>query len=340
MRRWTIIALGPAAALGVFLATTFADRPALAQTAEDKAAAEALFDEGRKLFLAKRFAQACPKLEASQKLDPGIGNLLYLADCYEGLGRTASAWAAFREAAGLAQLAGQSDREKLAKTRASALEPKLHKLTIAVAQPDTPGLEVKRNDANVKRAVWGSALPVDPGSVTISASAPGKKPWSTEVKVHEGPGADTVSVPALEDAPVAAPPPTSTGTPVAPPPPPPKGLGTQRIAGIAVGATGLVALGLAATFGGLAMSANSSANEKCPDTKCSDQDGVDAAARAGTFADVSTGLFIAGGAVAATGLIVFLTAPSSKPAAPSKERAWITPVFGSGFAGISAGRTW
>jgi hypothetical protein len=46
--------------------------------AGSSAAAEALFSEGKALANAKNFVAACPKFEASQKLDPGAGTLLHL----------------------------------------------------------------------------------------------------------------------------------------------------------------------------------------------------------------------------------------------------------------------
>jgi hypothetical protein len=50
---------------------------------EDKAAADALFKAGRTLVKQGKFSEACPKLEASHKLDPATGTLLALGDCYE-----------------------------------------------------------------------------------------------------------------------------------------------------------------------------------------------------------------------------------------------------------------
>ena len=59
----------------------------------DPAAAQALFDQGRDLMRQNKHAEACPKLAESNRLDPAIGTLFHLADCYEQSGRVASAWA-------------------------------------------------------------------------------------------------------------------------------------------------------------------------------------------------------------------------------------------------------
>jgi serine/threonine-protein kinase len=153
--------------------------PALARaegSASDKAAAEALFDEARELAKAGHYAEACPKLEESQRLDAGIGTLLYLADCYEKTRRLASAWATFREASAAARAAGQSDREAKAIAHAKELEPRVAKVIIQVsAANDMPGPEVRRDGRALGRALWGSPIPMDPGMHQIEVSAPGRK---------------------------------------------------------------------------------------------------------------------------------------------------------------------
>ncbi|MDB4996135.1 MAG: putative rane protein, partial [Myxococcaceae bacterium] len=100
--------------------------------AGDPAAAQQLFSDAKKLIAENKWADACPKLEESQRLDPGMGTQFNLANCYEHVGKTASAWAAFIEVAGQAKAAGQAPREKAARDRANVLEPKLSKLTVTV----------------------------------------------------------------------------------------------------------------------------------------------------------------------------------------------------------------
>jgi serine/threonine-protein kinase len=90
---------------------------ATAHAQNDKAAAEALFDQGVRLMKQNSFNDACPKLEESERIDPAVGTLLYLGECYERVGKTASAWATFREAASLANNMNQSDRARVAGSR-------------------------------------------------------------------------------------------------------------------------------------------------------------------------------------------------------------------------------
>lgn len=177
--------------------------PSLAQSS-NQVAAEALFREARKLLDNGQYEQACEKLAASQKLDPAVGTLLNLGRCYEKLGRTASAWGAYREAAAAAHASGQAERLKSARAAADAVEPNLARLTIVV--PSTVSAlqpTIERNGQPVPPELWGIAVPIDPGEQTIVARAPDKKPWTTRVSV-EPKVAQTVTVAELEaDATVA-----------------------------------------------------------------------------------------------------------------------------------------
>src|SRR4051812_9428226 len=144
---------------------------------KDPAGAEKLFAEARKLIEAGKMEEACQKLADSYQLDPGIGTLLNLAQCYARLGKTATAWATYREAADAAKAAGQADREKKATRAAEALEPELAKFTVTVPEAAAvKGVEVKRNGMLVPKGLWGVSEPVDPGEYVIEARTPGGTP--------------------------------------------------------------------------------------------------------------------------------------------------------------------
>jgi hypothetical protein len=188
---------------------------ARAQT--DPATARVLFDEGRRLAGANQYAAACPKFEESYRLDPGMGTLFNLADCWEHIGRSASAWARFLEVAEGAKRAGHKDREQIAKSRATALEPKLSRLLVEVQARDN-GLELGRDGQLFGQAQWGIALPVDPGPHTVEARAPQKQPWKTTVDVPAtGQTVRVVVLPLAPELP-AAPPPVVPVAPVQPVP--------------------------------------------------------------------------------------------------------------------------
>src|SRR5579871_5749195 len=97
-------------------------------SAGNQAAAQTLYDEGRKLMKEQKYAEACPKLEESERIDPSPGTEFHLADCYAHTGRTASAWARFTSLADSLKVSGQREREAVARARATALEPRLTKL--------------------------------------------------------------------------------------------------------------------------------------------------------------------------------------------------------------------
>lgn len=274
-----------------------------AQTTADAPTAEVLFAEGRRLVGQGRYADACPKFAESQRLDPAIGTLLNLGDCYEKLGRTASAWARFREAAETAHRANDAKREALATERAEALAGSLATLAIAVpAANEVPGLEILRDGIAMGRAVWGSPAPVDPGEHVVEARAPGYKSWSASVNVDPTQPAASISVPRLEDAaPSPAPPPEATPR-----------TSPQRVAGVVTLGVGLGAIGAGALFGILAAVKKGDSGEHCAGDVC-DARGVALREQAIAFATASTVTFTVGLVGTAGGTLIFLTAPSRPP---------------------------
>jgi serine/threonine-protein kinase len=290
-----------------------AAEPKAAPTADQKAQAQMLFDKGKALFDQGKCADAVPLLAESNQIDPGIGTLLHLSDCQAQLGMTASAWAGFVEAAALAKAKGQAEREKVARQQADALEPKLSRLRVVVADANKPiGLVLKRNGAVVSALSYGDWLPVDPGPQKLEAEAPGYKPWSQTVEVPSGPTRTEATVPALEKAP----------EPVKPEPTPAQdGLTTgdiMKISGVAVGGTGILSLGVGAAFGIHAIVTYDEAKSTCEDDdpeRCTPK-GVRLQRNASTSALVSTVTFAVGGALVAGGALLFFLAPADEPPPP------------------------
>jgi serine/threonine-protein kinase len=272
-----------------------------AQEANDKAAADMLFEQARTLISAGKFAEACPKLEESLRLDSGIGTMLYLAECWEKTGKTASAWAQFREAESSAAKLGDP-RSKVAHDRAERLAPLLSDLNIRVTSPPTPGLVVTRDGHAVGQVLWGNPTPIDPGSHAIKASATGYQTWETTILVGARSDHAKVTVPALGALTTAAPPVSASS------------FGWQRGVGLGLAGVGVVGAGLGAFFGLRAISKNNEADTHCPSSGC-DPQGLGAADSAKSAGTISTIAFAAGAVFLAGGLVLFFTAPKSTRAA-------------------------
>jgi len=307
--------------------------PAVAQPSPgaDKAIAEALFDRGLTLMRQGQYEQACAQLEQSQSIERGIGTMLYLAECYEKLGKTASAWAMFREAASAARAENQQDRAKTGSARADRLEPLLSRLTINVAGANnTAGLVVTRNGQVVPSGAYGVALPSDPGQQRIEARAPGRSSWSSVVELGAQSAMLVVDIPELAIDPNAQPvaaapaaelkevqPPAPAAAPVAATQPAPERHGSwQRPLGFVLGGAGIVALGVGSYFGLRAIDKKNELDDGCKTEPCNAnlravEDSANSAATA------STVLFIGGAALLGTGAILLLTAPSDRALAAS-----------------------
>ncbi len=287
--------------------------------ATNPALAEALFREGRERLEAGAYAEACPKLAESQRLDPRLGTLLNLAVCHARQGRTATAWGEFAAAAAEAQRAGRKDNEALARTQMKALDGQLSRIVIAPPRgPEPAGLVVKLDGAVLGSGALGSALPVDPGAHVVDASAPGRGAVHLAVSAAPGPATATVVLPVLavtasvaDVAPVQA----SGGSSPS---------GRSYTGPLVLGGAAVVAAGLGTAFGLEAFARNRdggagcNAHDQCP------QSSLDTTSQGRSFA---TGSDIAFGiaAAAAVSAIVWFVVDRPKHDAAS---AYLVPVAG------------
>ncbi len=288
-------------------------------SARDRAAAEAIFQQASELMDQKKYSEACEKFAASQELDPGIGTLLYLADCYDKDVKTASAWALFREVEQRSQRAGQVDREKIASERAAAVEGKLSRLEVRVPPSrQLPDLELRIGGTVLPRASWNAALPVDPGPATLEARAPGKQTWSTQLTVADGPSTQAIEVPLLRDAPQPRPAPTAATSASLPP----TVSSTQKSVGWLMSGVGVAALAASGVFAYRAHSQDQDSKQACraEDPNACTRDGFEQRQSAKSSANVATVAAISGAALTVGGVALILTAPSATPGASTQGR--------------------
>lgn len=262
-------------------------------TQVDRAAAQALFEQGRALMDQGDLEAACSRFEESDRLEAGLGTRYHLADCYEKVGKTASAHATFLKVAERARDLGQKSREEVARERARAVESKLVRLRIAVPQGGHDELYIERDGSRVGRAQWGLAVPVDPGVHRIRAMGPGLVTWQTEVKVSPATGIASVTVPPLmrdESSSFWAP--------------------TSRRIGLAALGVGLASLGVSTAFALRAQSKKEDSYQAgCSDHQCTSERGKDlrdAALSAGNRATWALGVGASG---VAAGTVLFFWAP-------------------------------
>lgn len=277
----------------------------------DKDAVLQAYREGRTLVAAGRYAEGCAAFERAKALDPTALNLLLsLADCQEKLGHTATAWNQLGEAAALARAAGDG-RAAEATRRADALAPRLVRLRIEVPTASrAPGLVITRNGAPVPEALWGAALPVDPGELALRATAPGRRPFETTVDARAEGTTIPLVVPALAPEIVAA----QTNSPRPADAAREPALGAQRTAALVAAGVGAVGLGVGTMYGLRALDRQEASNDgPCDASNFCDAEGLALRADALEAADVSTLAFAVGAGALGLGVVLWVTAPDVPP---------------------------
>ncbi|GEM_PF-2434419 len=212
------------------------------------AEADALFDQGRTLIKQKKIAEACTAYEGSQRVSPLVQTQVALADCREQNKQLATAYGLWRDVERQTRAPIDDGMKKLnafAADRVKALEPRLSKLTIDMAAADrVAGLAITRNTAPLDQILLGQQLPIDGGSYTIVARAPGYREASVTIVVELERDTKVVHLPPLDPLPAEVAPPNTTtaaalgARAVAAPEPPP-----SKMLSFVVGGAGVALLG-------------------------------------------------------------------------------------------------
>jgi hypothetical protein len=303
-------------AFSLFAALLTSAAPAFAEpTPAERAMAETLFKEGKKLLGRGQTDAACEKLASSYQIDPAGGTLINLAMCHELQGKTATAWGEFNDALAMANKSRNGERQSAAKKHIAALERRLSRITLTLPPANAaPGLSIKLDGVAIAAGALGTGMPVDPGEHTASATAPGKVPWEQRITVKEK-DAKTLELPALADVP--APPAPEPEPPEAPPWRKPVGA-----VGVGVGAAALV---VGAVFGARAISLGGQVAKSCHAQACPPA-GLDALSQGRTAATLANVMLPVGAVLAGGGVALLVL--SAKPAAPPATGLQVFPVVG------------
>ena len=282
----------------------------------DVALASALFTDGRTLMDQGKFAEACPKLAESHRLDPGGGVVLALALCREAEGKTASAWVAFEEALAFAKRDNRDDRKKTIEEHLGRLRSELSRFSVSLSDgARAQGVIVSLDGRALADASLGVAFAVDPGDHLLVATAPGKGAFRQTITIERADETNVV-VPPLglprDDEGGAI-----TG-----------GWNTRRTIGWVSLTLGVATLGVSGFYGLRAFSRAHDSEARCPNDVC-DTQGLGLHDQAKSAARVSTVAFAAGTIAVALGIVLVLTAPSKSAPTKTALSLQLAPAVGA-----------
>jgi len=305
--------------------------------ADDPAAAEALYKQGRRLLAQKKHDEACEKFRESMELNPRATTVLNLAECADRAGKLVEAMQQLERAKEIleaSKMAAWRKRplEKLANERIEVLQPRIPTLRIVTNSPE--GLSVTRDGVEVSAEHLDEEIAMDPGQYEISATAPGFLPVTKSVTLKEGDD-ETLGL-ALEAEPVP-----EKAPPKPPPPEPePQDEGVPAWSWV-VGGVGLVLVGVGIGFKIDSGDAEATLDEMCGTERVCDPNESYDPADDNARKDRSNGLFLGGVVLGGTavGVAVLGAVLASSGGAPENGDARLTPWVGPTSVGGAMGGT-
>jgi hypothetical protein len=315
----------------------------------DRTTARRLGSEGLSALKNQDFDTAADRFERANDLVSAPSFLVLLARARVGQGRLVEAYEIYRTIIreGVQPANPEAFKRALAeaKQEVKGLEPRLAWVSVNVIGAKPNQVEVTFNGSVIPSAALGAQRPVDPGKLHVEAKAEGYRPAQADVQLVEGQHLPTIELRMQElpkPEPVAATvndeQPIMTSNGGEPSLISQSALGYIAIglggAGLAVGGvTGIIALNRRQDLGAFPCDPDRSSGDICvvmdPGGKF-ERDAVAKHSDMETFSTVATISFVAGGALAVTGLILLATAPDDPAEA---GQATIHPYVGFGSIG-------
>jgi hypothetical protein len=295
----------------------------------DRTTARRLGSEGLSALKNQDFDTAADRFERANDLVSAPSFLVLLARARVGQGRLVEAYEIYRTIIREGVQPGNPEAFKRAlveaKQEVKALEPRLAWVSVNVVGAKPNQVEVTLNGSVIPSAALGAQRPADPGHLHVEAKAEGYRAAQADVQLVEGQHLPTIELRMVElpkTEPVAATvndqqQPIMTSNGGEPSLISQSALGYIAIglggAGLAVGTvTGIIALNRRQDLDAFPCDTERSFGNTCvvldPDGKF-ERDALATDSDMKTFANAATVSFIAGGALALTGLILLATAP-------------------------------
>jgi hypothetical protein len=329
-----LLAADVAAAEPVALPTPVGD----AERPEDRRTA--LYHEGVEAATAGLWAQARDRFRETLAIRTSPKVLFSLAQAEEQLGQVASAYANYGRALEGAKAAGESEVAVAADEAQRALEPLVPHVRIFVSGTSVAKVSATLDDVPV---ALGTAVAADPGAHRLLVSAPGMRGVTASIAIGER---QQLDVPVqLEPAPLElvrplGVPPTSPAAASGATGPFESGRAGRaspwRTVGIVTAGAGIVAFGVGAALGLVANSENNESNsDGCHGNNCT-PDAAEVRQHALNTANAATVALAVGGVLAASGVVIWLVAPSGE----IKRALAIAPLALAGGGGVLLSGRW
>jgi hypothetical protein len=296
--------------------------PAAAIEATDKLAAQQLLNQGNQLVTEGDYIAALEAFRAAYARYPSPKILLNMGTTLRQLGRNVEAAEAYET------YLRDPDADP---ARSEELQRILREIDavsghVQIDVEGGPAAVVRLDGKQIEGFRSGAKIRVEPGEHTFTAERDGAPP-----------AVRTASVAPREETLVRLrfttpePPPKPVVAPAAPAAPPST---VQRTVALAVGGVGVAGLGVGSMFAVLAKARNDEAEDHCLGPGACDADGVDLGGEAKSFAQVSTVAIALGAGALTTGIVLLITAPSSRQ--PARPRAGALRLTGGPTAGGAA----
>ncbi len=289
------------------------------------AATAGLWTEARDRFRQTLAIRSSPKV------------LFSLAQAEEQLGQVASAQADYGRAHEGAKAAGESEVVLAADQARQAVAPRVPHIRVVVSGADPASVNATLDDQPV---AVGTSVAADPGAHRLLVSAPGMREVTSSIAIGERQQLDVpvrlepvrlVPIP-LNAAAVPAAPVSGLAVPGAT-----NGAAVPwRTVGLVTMGAGVVVLGASAALGLVAKSEDDQSNSSgCQGDNCTASAAVVRRDALGA-ANAATALFVVGGVLAASGLVLWLVAPSGE----ADRAIGVTPVALAGGSGVFLTGRW